>query len=57
MIVYYVHDHIDIIVMQRFNHLLHFFYSDASVIRIGCVRAFRHVIVLRVISPVVLRRI
>ncbi len=57
MIVNHVHDNADAVIMKRFYHLFHFFDSDLAIVRIGRVRAFRHIVVDRVISPVKLRRI
>ena len=41
--------------MQRLNHLLHLAYAAGRIGSVRSVRPLRHVVVLRVITPVVLR--
>ena len=55
MIVDHVHDHTDTCLVQGHHHLLEFPDTDFGLVRIGRIGAVGHVIVFRVISPVVLR--
>ena len=55
MVVNDVHNNADALVVQGLNHLLYFVDSNVAVIRVGRERAFRRVVVLRVIAPVELR--
>ena len=52
MVVHHIHDDADVVLVQALDHLLHFGDAGARVARIGGVRAFRHVVVLRVVAPV-----
>ena len=52
MIVYHIHNHADAGLMQRLNHFLHFPDTYLAVERIGCIRALRHIVLYRVITPV-----
>ncbi len=54
MVVNYVHDNVDTIIMKGLNHLFHFFYSDISVIRICRIRTLRNIVIDRIIAPVIL---
>ncbi|MNW66358.1 hypothetical protein D3C74_448250 [compost metagenome] len=53
MIVYDIHNHGYPLAVQGLHHFLHFADTGARISRIGAVRPLRHVIVLRVISPVI----
>ena len=52
MVVHHIHDDADVVLMQFLDHLLHFGDTGARVGRIGGIRAFRHVVVLRIVAPV-----
>ena len=52
VVVHHIHDDADVVLVQALDHLLHFGDAGARVARIGGVRAFRHVVVLRVVAPV-----
>ncbi len=52
MVVHHIHDYADPVVVKRLHHLLHFLYPDFPIVRIRGVRAFRHIVVDRIIAPV-----
>ena len=52
MVIDNIHNHADSVIMQTFDHLLKFFYSDFAIVRIGGIRTFRYIVVLRIVSPV-----
>ena len=52
VVVHHIHDDADVVLVQALDHLLHFGDAGARVARIGGVRAFRHVVVLRIVAPV-----
>ena len=54
MVVHHIHNNTDSGVVQSLNHLFHFAHPALGVGGIGGVGAFRGVVVLRVISPVIL---
>ena len=53
MVIDHIHDHFEAGVMQRLHHLLALTDAHGPVIRIGRVRAFRNVVVNRIITPVI----
>ncbi|MNC35968.1 hypothetical protein D3C75_844680 [compost metagenome] len=53
MVVYDIHDYGYAFAVQRLHHFLHFTNTGAWIRRVGAVRPLRHVIVLRIISPVI----
>ena len=55
MVVHHIHHHPDTRPVEGHHHLLEFPDTHIRLIRIGGIRTFRHVIVFRVITPVVLR--
>ena len=55
MVINDVHNDADTPVVQSLNHLLEFLDSDLAVIRVRRIRAFRNIVVDRVIAPVILR--
>jgi len=57
MIVYHVEYHADAGFVQRLHHLLELADAAHRVVRVGGIRAFGHVVVQRVVAPVVLRHI
>ena len=57
MIIYHIHNDIDVTVMQRLYHLLHLFHPNFTVIRICRVGTLWHIVIHRIIPPVILRRI
>ena len=57
MVIDHIHDHTQPASMQRLHHLLEFRNTDLAVEWIRGIASFRHVIVLRVVSPVKLRLI
>ena len=57
MIIHYVHHHPDACPMKRHYHLLELPDTHFRLIGVGSIRTFRHVVVFRVISPVVLRSV
>ena len=52
VVIDHVHHHAQTAFMKRLNHLLEFPDPDPSVPRVRGIAAFRHVVVLRVVSPV-----
>ena len=54
---HHIHYYTDAGFMQSHNHLLKLFYADFGGIRICRIRAVGHIIVFRVVTPVVLRSI
>ena len=54
VVVYYVHDHTQAVVVERLDHLLHLRHTDGAVKRVGGVRPFGDVVIQRVVAPVVL---
>ena len=57
VVVDHIHHHVQAVLVQPGDHLLHFLDASARVTRVGGVRAFRHVVVLRIVAPVVLRAV
>ena len=55
MIVYDVHDDTDTVIMQPFDHLLHFADANRAVIGVAGIGSFWNIIVHRIIAPVILR--
>ena len=55
VIIHHVHHHPDTCPVKRHDHLLELADTHFGLIRVGGIRTFRHVVVFRVISPVVLR--
>ena len=55
VIIHHVHHHPDACPMKCHDHLLELTDTHFRPIRVGSIRAFRHIVVFRVISPVVLR--
>ena len=53
MVVYHVHDDAQTVLMQSVDHLLGFDDTRGRIARVRGIRSFRHVVVLRVIPPVV----
>ena len=54
VVVYYVHDHTQAVVVERLDHLLHLRHTDSAVKRVGGIRPFGDVVIHRVVAPVVL---
>ena len=52
MVVDDVHDHAESRLVQGLHHLLEFLHADFAVRRIGRIAAFRHIVVLRIVTPV-----
>ena len=52
MVIYGIENHSDACLMQRHHHLLELLDAGCWRIRVGSVTAFRHIIVLRIITPV-----
>ena len=57
MIIHHIHHHTDTCLMQRHHHLFKFTDTNLRSIRVGRIRTIWHIIILRVISPIVLRSI
>ena len=57
VVVNHVEDYADAGLVQGAHHLLELFYAHRGVVRIGGIRTFGHVVVQRVVAPVVLRRV
>ncbi len=57
VVVHHIHIHPDPVFVERLYHLLHLVDAHFPVIGIRAVGTLRHVIILRVISPVKLRRV
>ena len=55
MVINHIHDHTDTRLMQSHDHLLELTDAHVGLVRVGRIRTFRHVVVLRIISPVILR--
>ena len=55
MVVNNVHNNAYSSIVQSLNHLLEFLYSYSTVIWVGRIRALRHIVVHRIIAPVILR--
>ena len=54
MVIHHIQYHLDSGLVKRLNHQLELLYSHARIIRIGGVAALGHIIVLRVVTPVIL---
>ena len=52
VVVHHIHDHANVVLVQSLDHLLHFGDARGGVGWIGGIRAFRHVVVLRIVAPV-----
>ena len=57
VVVYHVEDYADARLVQCLHHLLELAYAHGGVIGVGAVAALRHVVVERVVAPVVLRHV
>ncbi|MNC24198.1 hypothetical protein D3C75_722480 [compost metagenome] len=55
MVIHDIHNHRNTFAVQRLHHFLKLADAGPGIIRICAVRAFRNVIMLRVITPVILR--
>ena len=53
MVIHHIHHHADTRLMQRLNHRFRFANTAGGIIRIGRITAIGHVIVHRVITPVI----
>ena len=52
MVIYHIHDHTKAVFVKSLNHFLKFPDTNLSMIRIGRIRALRHIIIDRIVSPV-----
>ena len=57
MVIYHIHDNTKSRLMKCLHHLLKFADAHSTVERICGIRAFRHIVIDRVISPVILRNL
>ena len=52
MVVDHIHDHANVVLVQFLDHLLHFGDTCARIAWIGGIRTFRHIVILRIVAPV-----